>query len=124
MTMKFFPLALLLLAVNAMAELSPGRGQEKPATIQDGAPAQAYVSTAIYEYLDKPPYLSIKAETPFFPKRIAGKDKWISVVEFYCGPSEQEKLHCLTVIVYDPLTRKHKFMTLEQVLEAANKVLI
>jgi len=122
--MKFLVLALLLIAANALAELSPDGAQEKPAVIQDGAAAHAYINTAIYEYLNEPPYLSIQAETPFFAKLIAGKETWISLVEFYCGPSEQEKFHCLTVIVYDPLTRKHEFMTPEQLLETANKVLI
>ena len=122
--MKLFLLPLLLLAVNALAELSPDSVQEKPAVIRDGAPAQAYINTAIYEYLAKPPYLTIQAATPFFEKSIAGKPKWISLVEFYCGPSEQQKFHCLTIIVYDPQTRTHEFMTPKQLIEATEKVLI
>ena len=122
--MKFLALAFPLIVTNALAELSLDGLQEKPAIIQDGAAAHAYINTAIYEYLDKPPYLSLQAETPFFAKRIAGKETWISLGEFYCGPIEQEKFHCLTVIVYDPLTRKHEFMTPEQLLETGNKVLI
>ena len=122
--MKYLSLALLFMALNALAEFSSGGAQEKPALIQDGAPAQAYIKRAIYEYLDKPPYLSIRAATPFFAKRVDGKDAWISLIEFYCGPSEQLKVHCLTVLVFDPLTGDHEFMTPEQLLEAAGKVLV
>jgi|SRR6516162_4462406 len=122
--MKCFSFALLFIAVNALAAFSPDGAKEKPALIQDGAPAQAYIKRAIYEYLDKPPYLSIRAATPFFAKRVGGKDAWISLIEFYCGPSEQLKVHCLTVLVFDPLTGDHEFMTPEQLLEAAGKVLV
>lgn len=122
--MKFLSLALLFIAMNVLAKFSPEGAQEKPALIQDGAPAQAYIKSAIYEYLDKPPYLSIQAATPFFAKRIGGKDAWISLVEFYCGSSEQVKVHCLTVLVYDPLTGQHEFMTPEQLLKAAGKVFV
>ena len=83
--MKFLLSALLFITVNALSELSTDTVQEEPAIIRDGAPTQAYISTAIYEYLEKPPYLTIQAENPFFEKSIAGKDRWISLVEFYCG---------------------------------------
>jgi hypothetical protein len=48
--MIFFLLDLLLIAINALAD-PPDPGQEKPAIIQDGAPAQADISSAIYEHL-------------------------------------------------------------------------
>jgi hypothetical protein len=72
-TMKLV-LGLLFFSVAAFAETPSDNEQGKPAVIQDGESAQAYISTALYEYLDKPPYLVIHAETPFFGKCIAGKE--------------------------------------------------
>jgi hypothetical protein len=114
-------LILLAFGVAAFAETPSDAEQGKPAIIQDGHPAQAYIDTALYEYLDKPPYLVVHAETPFFGKRIAGKDMWIALVEFYCGESEQNKLHCLTVIVYDPSTNEHRFMKPDEIAQAASQ---
>ena len=113
-------LGLLFFSVAAFAETPSDNEQGKPAVIQDGESAQAYISTALYEYLDKPPYLVIHAETPFFGKCIAGKNMWIALVEFYCGESEQNKLHGLTVIVYDPSTNEHRFMKPDEVTQAAS----
>jgi hypothetical protein len=112
-------LGLLFFGVSGFAETPSDNEQGKPAVIQDGQPAQAYISMALYEYLDKPPYLVIHAETPFFEKRIAGKNMWIALVEFYCGDSEQNKIHCLTVIVYDPSTNEHQFMKPDEVTQSA-----
>ena len=112
-------LGLLFFGVTAFADQPSDTEQSKPAIIQDGKPAQAYIDTALYEYLDKPPYLVIHAETPFFGKRIAGKNMWIALIEFYCGDSEQNRLHCVTVIVYDPLTNEHRFMKPDEVTQAA-----
>jgi hypothetical protein len=114
-------LSLLAFSVAAFAEGPSDNEQSKPAIIQDGQPAQRYIDTALYEYLNKPPYLLVHAETPFFGKRIAGKNVWIALIEFYCGQSEQTKLHCLTVIVYDPSTNEHRFMKPEEVAQAASK---
>jgi hypothetical protein len=114
-------LSLLVFGIAALAEAPSDNEQSKPAIIQDGQPAQAYIDTALYEYLDKPPYLVVHAETPFLGKRIAGKNVWIALVEFYCGESEERKLHCLTVIVYDPSTNKHRFMKPDEVSEAASQ---
>jgi hypothetical protein len=111
--MKIF-LGLLLVGVSALADQAPDSGQGKPIVIQDGPPAQAYIETALYQYLDKPPYLFIHAETPFFAKRLVGKNVWIALVDFYCGLNEQRRLHCVTVLVFDPSTNKHRFMTPEQ----------
>jgi hypothetical protein len=113
-------LGILIFSVAAFAEPPSDSEQNKPAIIQDGQPAQAYIDTALYEYLDKPPYLVVHAETPFFGKRIAGKNMWIALVEFYCGDSEQHKLHCVTVIVYDPSTNEHRFMKPDEVVQAAD----
>ena len=113
-------LGLLFFSVAAFAETPSDNAQGKPAVIQDGQSAQAYISTALYEYLDKPPYLVIHAETPFFGKCIAGKNMWIALVEFYCGESEQNRLHGLTVIVYDPSTNEHRFMKPDEVTQAAS----
>ena len=118
-TMKLV-LGLLFFSVAAFAEAPSENEQGKPAVIQDGQPAQAYISTALYEYLGKPPYLFIHAETPFFEKCITGKNMWIALVEFYCGKNEQNKLHGLTVIVYDPLTNEHRFMKPDDVAQAAS----
>jgi hypothetical protein len=116
-----FALGLLFIGVSALADQSPDNAQAKPTIIQEGPLAQAYIETAIYDYLDKPPYLLIKAETPFFLKHLRGKDMWIALVEFYCGPSEQQKLHCVTVLVFDPLSGEHQFMTPEQLVQAAHE---
>jgi hypothetical protein len=78
---------------------------------------QAYINSALYAYLDRPPM--IQAETPFFEKWIAGKNMWIALIEFYCGESERNKIHCLTVIVYDPLTNEHRFMKPDEVTQEA-----
>jgi len=61
--------------------------QEKSAIIQDGAPAQAYISTAIYEYRDKPPYLFTRAETP---KTLELALMWIHPL-FYLQPNNSSK---------------------------------
>ncbi|HEY4781408.1 MAG TPA: hypothetical protein VIH54_06295 [Chthoniobacterales bacterium] len=104
---------LLFFGLCAFAEAD--NEQSKPSLVQDEQSARAYISSALYEYLNRPPYLFIDAETPFFEKRISGKNVWIALVEFYCGESEQNKLHCLTVIVYDPLTNQHRFMKPDEV---------
>jgi hypothetical protein len=121
--MKIF-LGLLLVGVSALADQAPDNGQRKPGMIQDGAPAQAYIETALYQYLDKPPYLFIHAETPFFAKRLVGKNMWIALVDFYCGLSEQQRIHCVTVLVFDPLTGEHRFMTPEQLNQASNETAV
>jgi hypothetical protein len=116
--MKIF-LGLLLVGVSALADRAPDSEQGKPVVIQDGQPAQAYIETALYQYLDKPPYLFIHAETPFFTKCLVGKNVWIALVDFYCGLSEQQRLHCVTILAFDPLTSEHRFMTPEQLILAS-----
>jgi hypothetical protein len=118
--MKIF-LGLLLVGVSALADQAPDSGQGKPGVIQDGPPAQAYIEAALYQYLDKPPYLFVHAETPFFEKRLVGKNVWIALVDFYCGLNEQERLHCVTVLAFDPLTYEHWFMTPERLTQASNE---
>jgi hypothetical protein len=118
--MKIF-LGLLLVGASALADQAPDSGQGKPVVIQDGPPAQAYIETALYQYLDKPPYLFVHAETPFFAKRLIGKNEWIALVDFYCGLNEQQRIHCVTVLVFDPLTNEHRFMTPEQLTQASNE---
>jgi hypothetical protein len=46
--------------------------------------------------------------------KAANKDVWIALVDFYCGLNEQQKLHCVTVLVFDPSTNEHRFMTPDQ----------
>ena len=111
-------LAFLLFGLTAFAEEPLDHEQGKPAIIQDGSAAQSYISKALYEYLEKPPYLAIDAETPFFSKSIDGKTMWIALVEFCCGISEQKNLHGLTVIAYDPVTKTHQFINPGQIAEA------
>jgi hypothetical protein len=119
--MKIF-LGLFLVSVSALADLTPlDSGQGKPVVIQDGQPAQAYVETALYRYLDKPPYLFIHAETPFVAKRLEDKNVLIAFVDFYCGLSEEQKLHCVTVLAFDPLTNEHWFMTPERLIQASKE---
>jgi hypothetical protein len=113
-------LGLLLVAVNALADQTPDSGRGKPVVIQDGPPAQAYIDTALYQHLHQPPYLLIHAETPFFAKRLAGNNVWIALVDFYCGLNEQQRLHCVTVLVFDPSTNEHRFLTPEQLSQASN----
>jgi hypothetical protein len=113
-------LALLFLSVAALGEPSSDQEQGKPALIQDGPAAESYISTSLYDYLDKPPYLAIRAETRFISKRIDGKSVWVALVDFYCGVSEQNKLHCLTIIVYDPITNTHWFMNPDNTVEASD----
>ena len=84
--------------------------QTKPAIIQDGSAAESYIGAALYDYLDKPPYLAINSVTPFLSKEIDGKSLWVSFVDFCCGVSDEQNLHCTTVIVYDPATNQHRFM--------------
>jgi hypothetical protein len=103
-------LALLLLSVTALAEQPSNHEQSKPAIIKDGSAAETYISRALSEYLDKPPYLAIDAATPFLSKNIDGKTMWLALVAFSCGVSEEQKLHCATIIVYDPVTNQHRFM--------------
>jgi len=112
-------LVLLLLGVGALAEAPSDDEQKKPTAIQDGSAAQSFIRTALYEYLERPPFLAIKAETPFFVKRIYGESRWVALVEFYCGINEQNKALCLTVIIYDPVTNEHRFMTPEDVAKAS-----
>jgi hypothetical protein len=112
-------LALLLLSVTALAKQPSNHEQSKPATIQDGSAAKSYISRALFEYLDKPPYLAVHAETPFFSKNIDGKMMWIALVEFDCGVSEEQKLHCATIIVYDPVTNQHRFMHPDDLAETS-----
>jgi hypothetical protein len=114
-------LGLFLLGVTALADGVPEGGQGKPVVIEDGQPAQAYVETALNQYLDKPPYLFIHAETPFFTKCLVGKNVLIALVDFYWGPSEQQRLHGVTVLAFDPLTNDHWFMTPERVIQASSE---
>ena len=107
-------LTLLLLSVTALGDQLPNHEQSKPAIIKDGSAAESYIIKALYDYLDKPPYLAVNSATPFISKEVDGKNVWISLVDFRCGVSEDETLHCATVIVYDPVTNVHRFMNPDQ----------
>jgi hypothetical protein len=50
-----FVLGLLFIGLSALADQAPDNAQAKPTVIQEGPLAQAYIQTAIYDYLDKPP---------------------------------------------------------------------
>ena len=113
-----FVLSLLLICASALAE----GAREKPAIIQDGPPAHDYIELALYDYLEKPPYLLVQEETPFCLKRLHGNDTWIAFVEFYCGPNERQRLHCITVLAFDPLTGEHQFITPENLVQAMHEI--
>jgi hypothetical protein len=118
-------LALLLLGAPTLAGRQSSQGNEdKPAIIQDGKAAKSYIGRALYEYLERPPYLAIRSETPFFAKEIAGKNVWLSFVEFYCGLNEQYKMGFETVIIYDPETNQHRFMNPDDLAGLAGGVAI
>jgi hypothetical protein len=102
-------LGLLLSTVLCAAEPANQAGT-KPSNIQDGQAAEAYINKALNDFLEKPRYLIIVSETPFTLKRIAGKNVWTSLVDFYCGLSGDAKLHGETVIVYDPDTKQPRFL--------------
>jgi hypothetical protein len=102
-------LGLLLSTVLCAAEPA-NQAETKPSNIQDGQPAESYISKALSDFLEKPPYLVIIAETPFTLKRIEGKNVWMALVDFYCGPNEEAKLHGETVIIYDSDSKQPRFM--------------
>ena len=103
--------ALLLLSPTVFAGQRASKEKEKkPAIIQDGSAAKSYIHKAIYELLEKPPYLAIEVATPFLAKEIAGKNVWLSLVEFSCGTDEKTCLDCATIIIFDPVTKQHRFM--------------
>ena len=85
-------LGLLLSTVLCAAEPA-NQAETKPSNIRDGQAAESYISKALYDFLEKPPYSAIVAETPFTLKRIAGKNVWMALVDFYCGLNEEAKLH-------------------------------
>jgi hypothetical protein len=109
-TMKIL-FALLLFSSMAFAGQPASKEKEKkPAAIQDGSAAKSYIHKALYEYLEKPPYLAVELATPFLAKQVAGKNVWLSLVEFSCGTDHMNCVVCATVIIYDPATKQHRFM--------------
>jgi hypothetical protein len=121
MTMKIL-LALLLLSPTAFAGQRASKEKEKkPAMIQDGSAAKLYIHKALYEFLEKPPYLAIEVETPFLAKEIAGQRVWLSLVEFSCGLDQKDCLDCATVIIYDPATKQHRFMNPDDLMRKVGK---
>jgi hypothetical protein len=119
--MKIFLGLLLLAGVSALADQASESEPGNPVVIQDGQPAQAYVETALSRYLDKPPYLFIDAESPFYAKRLTGKNVLVAFVDFYCGLSEKQRLHCVTFLAFDPQTSEHWFMTPERLVQASGE---
>lgn len=102
-------LGLLLSTVLCAAEPA-NQAETKPSNIQDGQPAESYISKALYDFLEKPPYLVIIAETPFTLKRIEDKNVWVALVDFYYGLTEEAKLQGETVIIYDSDSKRPRFM--------------
>jgi len=113
---------LILLTMTALAEGPSGTDEAKPLVIQDGEPAQSYIQTQLSEHLNKPAFLSVIAETPFVAKRVGSKEYWIAMVEFFFGPSKREALHALTVILFDPATSEHQFMSPDDLARAVNDI--
>ena len=115
-------LALLLLSPMAFAGQHGSNNKEKkPAAIQDGSAAKSYIHKALYEYLEKPPYLAIEVATPFLSKQMAGKNVWLSLVEFSCGTNQMNCVVCATVIIYDPATKQHRFMNPDDLASTVSK---
>ena len=109
-------LGLLLSTVLCAAEPA-NQAETKPSNIQDGQAAESYISKALNDFLEKPPYLVIVSETPFTLKRIAGKNVWTSLVDFYCGLSGDAKLHGETVIIFDPDAKQPRFLNPDDLKE-------
>src|ERR1700751_5494831 len=115
-------LALLLLIPMALAgQHASNQKAKKPATIQDGSAAKSYIHKALYEYLEKPPYLAIEIATPFLSKEMDGKNVWLSLVEFSCGTDQKNCVGCATVIIYDPATKQPQFMNPDALASPASK---
>jgi hypothetical protein len=114
--------ALLLLSPMAFAGQHPSNQKaKKPAVIQDGSAAKSYIHKALYEYLEKPPYLAVEVATPFLSKEMDGKNVWLSLVEFSCGTNQMNCVVCATVIIYDPATKQHRFMSPDDLASTVSK---
>jgi hypothetical protein len=100
----------LLLSTVLCAAEPANQAETKPSKIQDGQAAESYISKALYDFLEKTPYLVIVGETPFTLKRIEGKNVWVALIDFYCGISNDAKLHGETVIIYDSEAKQPRFM--------------
>ena len=115
-------LALLLLSPVAFAgQHASNQKEKKPAVIQDGSAAKSYIHKALYEYLEKPPYLTVELATPFLAKQMDGKNVWLSLVEFSCGTDHMNCVVCATVIIYDPATKQHRFMNPDDLVGTVSK---
>ena len=100
-----------LLLFTALCAAEPAKqNNNKPPNIQDGQAAESYINKALYDFLEKPSYFTIVAETPFTLKKIEGKNVWVALVDFYCGLNEEDKLHGETVIIYDSDAKQPRFM--------------
>jgi hypothetical protein len=100
----------LLLSTALCAAEPANQAETKPSNIQDGQAAESYISKALYDFLEKPPYLLIASETPFTLKRIEGKNVWVALIDFYCGLNGGAKLHGKTVILYGSDAKPPRFM--------------
>lgn len=115
-------LALLLLGATAFAGQRASKEKEKkPAMIQNGSAAKLYIHKALYEFLEKPPYLAIEVSTPFLAKEIAGQKVWLSLVEFSCGLDAKDCLDCATIIIYNPAIKQHRFMNPADLMRTVGK---
>ena len=116
-------LGLLLFTTLCAAE--PAKQDEnKPANIRDGQAAESYINKALYEFLEKPPYFAIAAETPFILEKVEGKNVWVSLVDFYCGLNEEERVHGETVIIYDSDAKQPRFMNPDDLKASSDGVAI
>jgi hypothetical protein len=116
-------LGLLLSTVLCAAEPA-NQAETKPSNIQDGQAAELYIGRALYDFLEKPPYLVIVGETPFTFKRIEGKNVWLALVDFYCGLSDDAKVHGETVIIYDSEAKQPRFMNPDDLKRLSDGVAI
>jgi len=114
--------ALLLLCSTGLAGQSASKEKEKkPRVIQNGSAAKSYIHKALYEFLEKPPYLAIEIATPFLAKEIGGRKVWLSLVEFSCGLDEKHCVDCATVIIYEPVTKQHRFVNPDDLIGQAGR---
>ena len=114
--------ALLLLCSTGLAGQSASKEKaKKPRLIQNIPAAKSYAHKALYEFLEKPPYLVIEVATPFVAKEIGGKSVFLSLVEFSCGLDEKHCVDCATVIIYEPVTKQHRFVNPDDLIGQAGR---
>jgi hypothetical protein len=66
--------------------------------------------------------LNVKSSAnPFLAKEIGGRKVWLSLVEFSCGLDEKHCVDCATVIIYEPVTKQHRFVNPDDLIGQAGR---